>query len=153
MLIIKGRKISANVIRVTVATPLTKIIDASSTPRIDPKRKLLSGTADPAAERIKIPMAKAIRYSEARLASLRKIVLRAKYAVRTATPKPAIRTPNNRDITDKPAVTKPMTTPGVMACAIASPASDRRRKTKNAPTGATEADRIVVTTNARRMNA
>ena len=58
---IKGRRISANVTRVTVATPPTKIIDASSTPRIDPKRKLLSGTAEPAAERMKIPTAKAIR--------------------------------------------------------------------------------------------
>ena len=58
---IKGRKISAKVTRLTVATPPTKIIDASSTPRIDPKRKLLSGTADPAAERIKIPIAKAIK--------------------------------------------------------------------------------------------
>ena len=58
---IKGRKIRANVTRVTVATPPTKIIDGSSTPSIDPKRKLLSGTADPAAERIKIPIARAIR--------------------------------------------------------------------------------------------
>jgi len=58
---INGRRIKAKVTRVTVATPPTKIIDASSTPRIDPKRKLLRGTAEPAAERIKIPMAKAIR--------------------------------------------------------------------------------------------
>ena len=61
VLMINGRRINAKVTRVTVATPPTKIIDASSTPRIDPKRKLLRGTAEPAAERIKIPMAKAIR--------------------------------------------------------------------------------------------
>ena len=58
---INGRRINAKVNRVTVATPPTKIIEASSTPRIDPKRKLLRGTAEPAAERIKIPMARAIR--------------------------------------------------------------------------------------------
>ena len=153
MLIISGRRISANVTSVTVATPPTKMRDASSTPRMDPNRKLFNGTADPAADRIKIPMANAIRYSEARLASLRRIVLRAKYAVRTATPTPAIRPPNSRDMTDKPAVTNPMTTPGVMACAMASPASERRRNTRKAPTGATEADKIVVTTKARRINA
>ena len=47
--------------KVTVATPPTSTIVASSTPRIESKRKLLSGTADPAAERIKIPTASEIR--------------------------------------------------------------------------------------------
>ena len=61
VLMIRGRRRKAKDTSVTVATPPTSIMDASSMPKIDPNRKLFSGTAEPAADRMKIPAAKAIR--------------------------------------------------------------------------------------------
>jgi len=61
VLTISGRNSTANEARVTVATPPKRSIEGSSMPRIEPNRKLWRGTAEPAADRIKMPAASAMR--------------------------------------------------------------------------------------------
>ena len=81
------------------------------------------------------------------------IVRRAKNEVQKATMTPAIIPPINIDKTDNPATTKAITIPGTIACAIASPARDKRRKTRNAPIGAMDKLKTDVATKARCMNS
>ena len=58
---ISGRSSHENETRVTVATTPSSNSDSSSSPKIEPNRKLLKGTADPAADNMNIPSARAMR--------------------------------------------------------------------------------------------
>ena len=79
------------------------------------------------------------------------IVVRESTADNIATAMPATSPPTRSDVTERPVKTKAITMPGVMACAIASPASDSLRRTRNAPIGAIETDKTVVAAKARRI--
>ena len=58
---ISGLRISAKLTNVIVAVvPISRRL-SSSMPRIEPNRKLFSGTAEPAADRMKMPRARAVR--------------------------------------------------------------------------------------------
>ena len=136
-----------------VAVAPIKIKVPSSIPKVEPNRKLFSGMAEPAEDKMKIPSANDIKYKEASEASSFIIVRRAKNDVQEATITPAIIPPINMETTDKPAITNAMTIPGTMACAMASPASDKRRKTKKAPIGEIDRLRIEVATKALCINS
>ena len=61
VLVTSGRRIRAKLTSVTVAVAPIRYSVSSSIPRIEPNRKLFSGTAEPAADRIKMPSAREIR--------------------------------------------------------------------------------------------
>ena len=71
----------------------------------------------------------------------------------SATTTPATMPPINIETTERPDITKAITIPGTIACAIASPARERRLNTKNAPTGAMDKLSTAVAINARTINS